>query len=107
LQTYHLFFKYRQNVVSDYPVITCHFLHTEPGPAPGREGVLAPVQTFPDSLCLAKEKMPDQQYEKTNKEDRLSAASNQKASGETTARPDDLSSVHFSLADIEEDDNRC
>jgi len=66
-----------------------------------------PVQTFPDSLCLAKEKMSDQQYEKTNKEDRLSAASNQKASGETTARPDDLSSVHFSLADIEEDDNRC
>ena len=64
-----------------------------------------PMQTFLDSLHLAKEKMLDQQYEKMNNEGRLSAAGNQKASDEITARPDDLSSVHFSLAEIEEDDN--
>ena len=62
-----------------------------------------PMQTFLDSLNLAKEKMLDQQYEKMNNEDHLSAVSNQNASDEMTERPDDHSSVHYSLAGIEED----
>ncbi|NLD63024.1 MAG: hypothetical protein GX646_03950, partial [Bacteroidales bacterium] len=64
-----------------------------------------PMQTFLDSIHLAKEKMLDQQYEKMNNEDHLSAVSKQNASDEMTARPDDLSSVHTSLAGIEEDAN--
>jgi len=40
-----------------------------------------------------------------NNEDHLSAVSKQNASDEMTARPDDLSSVHTSLAGIEEDAN--
>ena len=63
------------------------------------------MQTFLDSLHLAKEKMLDQQYEKMNNEDHLSAASNQNASDEMTARQDDPSSVHTILAGIEEDTN--
>jgi hypothetical protein len=63
------------------------------------------MQTFLDSLHLAKEKMLDQQYEKMNNEDHLSAVGNQSASDEIDARPDDSSSVHISLAEIEEDDN--
>ena len=70
-----------------------------------------PMQTFLDSLHLAKEKMLDLQYEKMNNENHLSTASHQQASDEMSARPDDTykikipSSVHFSLAGIEEDDN--
>ena len=64
-----------------------------------------PMQTFMDSIHLAKEKMLDQQYEKMNNEDHLSAVGNQIASDEIDARPDDESSVHISLAEIEEDDN--
>ena len=63
------------------------------------------MQTFLDSFDLAKEKMLDQQYEKVNIEGHLSAVSNQDASDEITARPDDPSSFHYSLAGIEEDDN--
>ena len=69
------------------------------------------MQTFLDSLHLAKEKMLDRQYEKMNCEDHLSAIGNQNASDEISARPDDTindknqSSVHYSLAGIEEDDN--
>ena len=40
-----------------------------------------------------------------NNEDHLSAVSNQDVSDEMTERPDDLSSVHTSLAGVEEDDN--
>lgn len=64
-----------------------------------------PMQTFLDSLHLAKEKMLDQQYQKMNSENHLPAVSNKEASDEIDARPDDSSSVHFSLAEIEEDDN--
>lgn len=64
-----------------------------------------PMQTFLDSIHLAKEKMLDQQYEKMNNEDHLTAVGNQNASDEMTARPDDQSSVHASLAGIEDDDN--
>jgi transposase InsO family protein len=64
-----------------------------------------PIQTFLDSLHLAKEKMLDQQYEKMNSEDHLPAVGNKGASDEIDARPDDESSVHISLAEIEEDDN--
>lgn len=64
-----------------------------------------PMQTFLDSLDLAKEKMLDQQYEKMNGEDHLTAVGSQNASDKIDARPDDESSVHNSLAEIEEDDN--
>ena len=64
-----------------------------------------PMQTFLDSIHLAKEKMLDLQYEKMNNENHLSAVSKQNASDEITARPDDLSSVHTSLAGIEEEAN--
>ena len=64
-----------------------------------------PMQTFLDSIDLAKEKMLDQQYEKMNGDDHLSAVGNQAASDEIDARPDDSSSVHISLAEIEEDGN--
>jgi len=40
-----------------------------------------------------------------SKEDHLSTVGNQNASDEINARPDDSSSVHNSLAEIEEDDN--
>ena len=62
-----------------------------------------PMQTFIDSIHLSKEKMLDQQYEKMNNEDHLSAVSKQNASDEMNARPDELSSVHASLAEIEKD----
>ena len=62
-----------------------------------------PMQTFIDSIHLSKEKMLDQQYEKINNKDHLSAVSKQNTSDEMNARPDDLSSVHVSLAEIEED----
>ena len=64
-----------------------------------------PMQTFLASLNLAKEKMLNQQYEKKNGEDHLSAVGNKGASDEIEARPDDESSVHDSLAGIEEDGN--
>jgi transposase InsO family protein len=64
-----------------------------------------PMQTFQDSIHLAKEKMLDQQFEKMNNEDHLSDLSNQSASDEMTARPADVSAVHTSLAGVEEDDN--
>jgi transposase InsO family protein len=64
-----------------------------------------PMQTFLDSLDMAKEKMLDQQYEKMNGDDHISAVGNTAASDEIDARPDDSSSVHNSLAEIEEDDN--
>lgn len=70
-----------------------------------------PMQTFLDSIHLAKEKMLHLQYQEMNNENHLSAVGKQKASDEIIARPDDtfkiknLSSVHFSLAEIEEDDN--
>jgi transposase InsO family protein len=70
-----------------------------------------PMQTFLDSLHLAKEKMLNEKYENMNTENYLSAVSNQDPSDEMVARPDDtteienLSSVHYSLAEIEEDDN--
>jgi hypothetical protein len=70
-----------------------------------------PMQTFLDSIHLAKEKMLHLQYQEMNNENHLSAVGKQKASDENNARPDDtseiknLSSVHFSLAEIEEDDN--
>jgi len=70
-----------------------------------------PMQTFLDSIHLAKEKMLHLQYQEMNNENHLSAVGKQKASDEIDARPDDtseiknLSSVHFSLAEIEEDDN--
>lgn len=70
-----------------------------------------PMQTFLDSIHLAKEKMLHLQYQEMNNENHLSAVGKQKASDEIDARPDDtseiknLSSVYFSLAEIEEDDN--
>jgi hypothetical protein len=70
-----------------------------------------PMQTFLDSIHLAKEKMLHLQYQEMNNENHLSAVGKQKASDEIYARLDDtfkiknLSSVHFSLAEIEEDDN--
>jgi len=70
-----------------------------------------PMQTFLDSIHLAKEKMLHLQYQEMNNENHLSAVGKQKASDEINARPDDtfkiknLSSVHLSLAEIEEDDN--
>ena len=62
-----------------------------------------PMQTFLDSIHLAKEKMLDQQYDIMNNEVHLSAVGHQTASEEMEARPDDESSVHFSLAEIDED----
>jgi hypothetical protein len=70
-----------------------------------------PMQTFLDSIHLAKEKMLNEKYENMNTENHLSAVGNQNPSDEMIARPDDTdeienpSSVHFSLAGIEEDDN--
>lgn len=71
-----------------------------------------PMQTFIDSLHLAKEKMLDKQYDKMNNDNHLSAVGHQKASDEISARPEDTSennqnssSVHFSLAGIKEDVN--
>ena len=62
------------------------------------------MQTFIDSIPLAKEKMFDKQFVVSNSQSHLS--------DEILARPDDtseksknLSSVHFSLDKIEEDDN--
>jgi transposase InsO family protein len=70
-----------------------------------------PMQTFLDSLHLAKEKMLNEKYEKMSTESHLSAVGNQNPSEEIIARPDDTdeiespSSVHDSLAGIDEDDN--
>jgi transposase InsO family protein len=70
-----------------------------------------PMQTFIDSLHLAKEKMLDKIFE-ANISSHSPDVTDQKASGENFARPDDTSennikpsSVHFSLAKIEKDDN--
>ena len=68
------------------------------------------MQTFLDSLHLAKDKMLTEKFEKMNTENHLSTVGNQNFSDEMTARPDDTektenpSSVHNSLAGIEEDD---
>lgn len=68
-----------------------------------------PMQTFTDSLHLAKEKQLDKQYENMNTENPLTGVANKIHSDEISARPDDTlkienqSSVHFSLENIEED----
>lgn len=68
-----------------------------------------PIQTFSDSLHLAKEKQLDRQFEEINNENHLTGVANQSRSDEISARPEDTfdmknqSSVHFSLEDIEED----
>lgn len=49
--------------------------------------------------------IPDHQIQNMNSEDHLPAVGNQVASDEIDARPDDMSSVHYSLAEIEEEDN--
>ena len=70
------------------------------------------MQTFIDSIPLAKEKMFDKQFVETNSQSHLSDVTTKHPSDEILARPDDtseksknLSSVHFSLDKIEEDDN--
>jgi transposase InsO family protein len=68
-----------------------------------------PMQTFLDSLHLAKDKILNEKYEKMNDENHSSDLSRKEQSDEISARPDDTnknkikSSVHFSLEDIEED----
>jgi len=72
-----------------------------------------PMQTFMDSLHLAKDKMINQKYDQSNSDNHLSdLGQNQQRDDEISARPDDTiendtikSSVHFSLEDIEEDAN--
>jgi len=69
-----------------------------------------PMQTFLDSLHLAKDKLLNEKYEKMNDENHSSELGSKVQSDEISARPDDTdknltrkSSVHFSLEDIEED----
>lgn len=69
-----------------------------------------PMQTFLDSLHLAKDKLLNDKYEGMNNENHLSELGTEERSDEISARPDDTtenleksSSVHFSLEDIEED----
>jgi len=71
-----------------------------------------PMQTFLDSLHLAKDKILNEKYEKMNDENHSSELGSKVRSDEISARPDDTdnnlipkSSVHFSLEDIEEDAN--
>ena len=71
-----------------------------------------PMQTFIDSIPLAKEKMLDKQFVETNSQSHLSDVTTKHPSDEILARPDDtseksqnISSVHFSFDKIEEDDN--
>ena len=71
-----------------------------------------PMQTFLDSLHLAKDKLLNEKYEKMNDENHSSELGRKVRSDEISARPDDTdnnfdskSSVHFSLEDIEEDAN--
>jgi transposase InsO family protein len=71
-----------------------------------------PMQTFLDSLHLAKDKILNEKYEKMNDENHSSELGSKVRSDEISARPDDTennsiakSSVHFSLEDIEEDVN--
>jgi len=69
-----------------------------------------PMQTFLDSIHLAKDKMLNEKYQGMNSENHLSELGTNERSDETSARPDDTtqkveksSSVHFSLEDVEED----
>lgn len=67
------------------------------------------MQTFLDSLHLAKEKMLSDKYDDQNNDNHLSGLATKERSVEISARPDDtseiknLSSVHYSLAEIETD----
>jgi transposase InsO family protein len=68
-----------------------------------------PMQTFLDSLHLAKDKMLSEKYEGVNSENHISELGTNERSDEISARSDDTtenlelsSSVHFSLEDIEE-----
>ena len=71
-----------------------------------------PMQTFIDSLHLAKEKMLNDHFVETKEETHSFDVTANHSSGEIFARPDDTSqddnkssSVHFSLAKIEKDNN--
>lgn len=70
-----------------------------------------PMQTFLDSLHLAKEKQLDELYQTPNPENHSSGLNNSPAASEAIARPEEESdlcgrpSVHFSLANAEEDGN--
>jgi hypothetical protein len=57
------------------------------------------VPTLPKKKCWISNTI------RMNNEDHFSAVGNQDASEEITARPDDPSSIHNSLTEIEEDDN--
>jgi len=70
------------------------------------------MQTFIDSIPLAKGKMFDKQFVVSNSQYHLSDVTAKHLSEEILAKPNDtseksknLSSVHFSLDKIEEDDN--
>ena len=56
-------------------------------------------------MKTARNRIPDHQIQNMNSEDHLPAVGNQVASDEIDAMPDDMSSVHYSLAEIEEEDN--
>jgi hypothetical protein len=68
-----------------------------------------PMQTFLDSLYLAKEKQLDQLYQTPNPENHSSGVNISDKASEVIARPEDAPalsgwpSVHFSLANTEED----
>jgi len=70
-----------------------------------------PMQTFLDSIHLAKEKQLDRLYQTPNPENRSSGVNITPPASEAIARPEDGSaisdrpSVHFSLANAEEDGN--
>jgi hypothetical protein len=70
-----------------------------------------PMQTFLDTVCLAKEKQLDQLYQTPNPENHLSGVNISLTDSEVIARPEEASalsgrpSVHFSLANTEEDGN--
>lgn len=67
------------------------------------------MQTFLDSLHLAKEKMLSDKYEDQNTDNHLSGLATKERSVESPARPDDTfeiidqSSVHYCLVEIETD----
>lgn len=70
-----------------------------------------PMQTFLDSLHLAKEKQLDKLYQTPNPDNHSSAVNTSSTASEAIARPEDASalssrpSVQFSLANAEEDIN--
>jgi hypothetical protein len=70
-----------------------------------------PMQTFLDSLHLAKEKQLDKLYQTPNPDNHSSGVNTSSTASEAIARPEDAlalsgrSTVHFSLANAEEDIN--